>query len=284
MSVQIVTVAYKSSQTIADCFRSALPVLKQEDRFTLVDNSADLEDLSPILSEFPEIWYMNPKANLGFATGCNLGARQSDSDYIFFLNPDATIIDDCVERLVSHLENNKDIGLIAPRFITRGGDEKVVYANDPREKIFGDNLPGEIASVTGAAVMLPRKLFEQLGGFDEDFFLYGEDIDLCRRVRKAGYRVELLKDVAVNHIGGHSEKDAGREAVEERKTRASLLLMKKHLSPKKYKLFLRKDRRAALWRMASPWLAALLGHKASILRVKNFKKRLELLNRALKEL
>jgi N-acetylglucosaminyl-diphospho-decaprenol L-rhamnosyltransferase len=169
------------------------------------------------------------RENVGFARGSNAGARLGTAPYVLFLNPDAVIEEKALRRLVDTLEADGSIGLAGPRIVSEEGELvlsqrryarlRSTYAQAlflhrffPRaawtDEVVRDpqayERPGEPEWVSGACLLARRSLVEQIGGFDERFFLYCEDMDLCLRVRQAGFRVAYVPAAQVMHVGGAS--------------------------------------------------------------------------------
>ena len=169
--------------------------------------------------------------NLGFGAGCNRGAAIARGDMALFLNPDCRLETDAVARLRVHASADACIGLVGASII--GTDDKPEPASRRRDPLLtrvlmslsglarlqrrwpvlaGVTLPPragasaveDVEAVSGALMLLPRAVFERVGGFDEGYFLHCEDLDLCRRVRDAGLRVVCANDVRVVHLKGSS--------------------------------------------------------------------------------
>lgn len=193
--------------------------------------------------------------NRGFAVACNQGAAMARGDVLLFLNPDAFIATDTIRTLADRLATHPDIGLIGCRVVDEAGRPHgpqrrreptwwrslmsltglarlerrwPALAGIESSAETGSLQPQEdVDAVNGAVMMLPHRVFERIGGFDEGFVLHAEDLDLCRRVRDEGWRVVLADDVTVTHIGGVS----GRRRpfwVEWQKTRSLWRYFRKH--------------------------------------------------------
>ena len=192
------------------------------------------------VSALPARWSNEPRlhivhngANLGFGAGCNRGAAAASGDALVFLNPDCRVQADTIARLRSIADGDSRIGLIGARVV--GMDGKPEPASRRRDPLLrravssltgaarwqsrwpwlcGINLPApdataiieDVDAVSGAAMHVPRVVFDKLGGFDEGYFLHCEDLDLCRRVRDAGFRVVCANDVIVQHAKGTSSR------------------------------------------------------------------------------
>ena len=171
--------------------------------------------------------------NLGFGAGCNRGAASARGGALLFLNPDCRIEVDTVARLRVHLAADPRIGLVGARIVgTQDEPEPASRRRDPLLRralmslsglarfesrwpaLAGATVPAcvdgpvleEVDAVSGALMLLPRVVFDRVGGFDEGYFLHCEDLDLCRRVRDAGLRVVCANDVRVVHVKGTSSR------------------------------------------------------------------------------
>jgi N-acetylglucosaminyl-diphospho-decaprenol L-rhamnosyltransferase len=223
--VDAVIVSYNSSRTLRRCVESLLehPAV----RVIVVDNNST-DGAPDTVADLPVDVLRRPD-NRGFAHGCNIGWKHGSSPYVLLLNPDATIDRDSLSRLLEVLEREPAVGMSAPRILDADGSLEFSQRRFPRvastfsnalfvHRLFPratwtDELirdaeayekPGSPDWVSGACMLLPRPVIEQIAGLDEGFFLYGEDVDLCRRVRAAGYDIRYVPDAAITHIGGAS--------------------------------------------------------------------------------
>jgi hypothetical protein len=172
--------------------------------------------------------------NRGFGAGCNAGWRRGDSPLVLFLNPDATIDEESLRTLCAVLDRDEGVGLAGPRILEADGSLAFSQRRFPRlrstyaralflHRIFRraawtDELvrdaaayeqPGSPDWVSGACMLVRRSVLEETGGFDERFFLYCEDKDLCRRTRAAGYEIRYEPAAVARHHGGASAPRAG---------------------------------------------------------------------------
>lgn len=164
--------------------------------------------------------------NLGFAGGNNLGVKHSSGEYVFILNPDTAVYRDTLQKMVDCLEQapQVSIGILGPQLVYSDGTIQESCRRDMgfldlvlkrtwlgklpffRERVkrylmsdFDHGKTQDVELITGAAMMLPRKVFEEVGGFDERYFLFMEDFDLCKKVRSASYRVVYFPEAKVEH-------------------------------------------------------------------------------------
>ncbi|MDX2224409.1 MAG: glycosyltransferase family 2 protein [Rhodospirillaceae bacterium] len=202
---------------------------------TVVNNSDDGAELTDTVDRAGGATMIQNAANLGFGTACNAGAARGSADVLLFLNPDAAVSPGCLRACLEFLSNpaHADIGILGPQLRDATGEIALSCARSPT---FGDlvwqtlglhllipgtgfpYLPrathlrsGDVGQVMGAVLFIRRRVFAQLRGFDERFFLYYEDVDLCARAAAAGWRSHLLVVAQATHIGaGSSATAAGR--------------------------------------------------------------------------
>ncbi len=208
---------------VSRALASSLPV-----EVVVVDNASrdgEPQALARAYAGDPRVHVVYNAANLGFGPAVNLGVRQAQGDVLLVLNPDCLLEPDTLARLLAVLHAHRDAGIVgAVGCAADGTPDPASRRRDPllaralatvtggarRE---GVNVAGpipretlEVENLSGALLLMPRAVFERLGGFDEGYFLHCEDLDLCRRARDAGYRVLLAGDVRVLHTRGGSSR------------------------------------------------------------------------------
>jgi GT2 family glycosyltransferase len=223
--VDVVVVSYNSRETLRACIER-LTGLRQV-RVIVVDNNSPDHSLEAI-ADLP-VTQIQRDENGGFARGTNEGWRAGSAPYVLILNPDAEITEASLDVLVARLERDSSLGAVAPRVVSRDGEEHHSLRRFPRlrstyaQALFLHRLfpsaswvdevvrdPSAYAApfhpewFSGACILVRREALELIGGLDERFFLYCEDIDLCHRLRDHGF--ELLYDPASTciHEGGAS--------------------------------------------------------------------------------
>lgn len=218
-------VSYNSAAHLREC---VAPLVVREDVEVVVVDNASSDGSAGMIRDLP-LTLVEMAANRGFAVGCNAGWRASEAPIVLFLNPDATIDPASVARLAATAAR-PEVGAVAPKILESDGSiapslrcfpsavtpfaqaaflhrafpgarwaSELVPTSDPA---YAAAAPAEW--VSGACVMLRRDVLERLGGFDEGFFMYGEDKDLCLRVRRAGLEVRFEPDAVAVHHGGAS--------------------------------------------------------------------------------
>lgn len=196
-------------------------------RVIVVDNASSdgcLDEIGDL-----ELTTIRCERNGGFGGGCNVGWRAGESPYVLFLNPDATIDVAAIGTLVGVLERDETVGIVSPkivddtdaidpsrrrfpRVLSTFAQALFVHRLLPRARWTDEVLRDEhgyaraadVEWVSGACLLVRRSLLEQLDGWDEGFFLYSEDTDLCRRAWAAGFRVRYEPEAVARHAGGDS--------------------------------------------------------------------------------
>lgn len=224
-AVDVVVVAYNSRSSLRECVE---PLAGVDDiRVIVVDNASSDDGLADVRDL--DVACIALQRNLGFAGGCNVGWQAGDAPFVLFLNPDARTDPASVRRLASRLEGESEAGLVAPRIQDSAGELECSQRRFPRlrstyaqalflhrllpqagwvDEVIRDpaayDRPGSPEWVSGACVMARREVLLQVGGLDEGYFHYSEDIDLCRRIRDLGLDVRYEPEALVIHAGGGS--------------------------------------------------------------------------------
>lgn len=214
--VSVVIVAYQSGPTLERCLAGLTAQTFRDFEVLLVDNASSDGAPQAAVADHPAIRFFEPGANLGFAAGNNLAARAARGRWLVLLNPDAYPAPDWLEALVAGTVRHPDVRCFTslqmvadePGLMDGAGDVMtsagIPFRGGYRRRR-PDNLPeGEVFSACGAATLIARDLFLGLGGFDERFFCYCEDVDLGYRLRLAGEATLLLPAAVVEHVGSAS--------------------------------------------------------------------------------
>ncbi len=210
----------------------------------LVDNNSTDGSAELIRKEFPQVTILSQQNNYGFGRANNLGASASTGDYLFFVNNDTLFIEDLATPLSRFLQEHPSCGAIGPLLLN--ADHTYQHSHGYFPSIFNewkvqqdarriktvptDLSPKAVDWISFAAVMIPRKVFEHISGFDERYFMYFEDADVCKRLKQKGYTTIYYPRYSLIHIGGSSwsENNAGTIRYEYR--RSQLLYYSKHHS------------------------------------------------------
>lgn len=253
----VVIVTYRSAATLAACVEALRPQVEEAGGDMLVVDNASPDDTVRLATELG-LNVVETGANLGFAAGCNLGAEKVSGDPLVFVNPDAIVDEGALGALVDaarelrgagplggrahHADGGYDPRSVLGRPSLRGA---LLFASglsthrrgsarfDPEHgplRVSADGSQRVVPAVSGALLAVPRALWEILGGFDERFFLYGEDVDLALRAADAGWRPTMVTDAGYLHLGGASSlarRDAGVLL-----HRGKVELYRRHLTPR----------------------------------------------------
>lgn len=220
--IAIITVNWNAGAQLQHCIDSlSSPRIQQ---IIVVDN-ASTDGSENAIAKHPGVTLIRSTDNLGFGKACNLGAKQASSEYFLFLNPDAAVYPCTLEKALAFMENpaNMRVGICGVQLVDEAGHVARSCARFPSaggfvahaiglDRIFSrlghfmaewpHDTTREVDHVIGAFFLVRRALFESLGGFDERFFVYLEDLDFSFRAWQAGWRTVYLADVQAFHVGG----------------------------------------------------------------------------------
>jgi len=229
--LSIIIVAYKSRDELHACLGSLPPVLLGRRVEVCVVNNSPGDGVAEWIGRaFPAARYVEPGENLGFGRANNLGYAATSAECVLFLNPDTIVHAPALEHCVRRARDEVKLGLISPRLEQADGAMDLacrrsipslwdgfcrasgLAARFPRTALFAGynltHLPAdgtyEVGAINGAFMLGRRAVFERVGGFDENFFMYGDDLDLCIRMVQAGYRIVYDGRVVVTHLNGLS--------------------------------------------------------------------------------
>jgi GT2 family glycosyltransferase len=178
--------------------------------------------------------------NLGFGTASNIGAHHARGDVLLLLNNDTIIREEIFDRLEAYCTKHPECGAVGLGLENADGTLQGSLGRFPsirQEWLMRKHGPTHASSVqtsiewaTGAALAVSRQLFNQIGGFDEGYFMYYEDIDLCQRIHAAGFAIHYLPEVRVVHLGGGSQPDGISPYIELEYRRSQMRYYSKHNS------------------------------------------------------
>ena len=286
--VAVVIVAYRSRDELSACLGSIPRELAgRRTEVVVVDNSRNADGTGDLLRrDFGWVDYVSPESNLGFGRANNLGFKCTTGECVLFLNPDTISNEAALVHCVRRALAEPGLGLISPRLVQADGTMDAacrrsiptlwdgfcrasgLAAAFPGTALFaGYNLTHlpvngtcAVGAINGAFMLGRRAVFEQVGLFDEDFFMYGDDLDLCIRVARAGYQIVYDGRVQITHLKGLSvAKDYDRMAAAIFDANRDVYL--KHFGGS---AFARWKWRTAfgLWKRVALWRARRRGHQA----------------------
>lgn len=256
MDVSIIIVNYNTAGIIRACVDSVLKQVGVEFEIIIVDNASGDRSTTTLasLQSIATIRVLLNHENIGFGRANNQAFQHSRGRYIFLLNPDAVLLaPNDLQRLIAFMDGNPQCGLAGTRILKDVvGQESLPAHFYPGEKSLQHKmqaLPGEIAWVLGASMIIRREVYEAVRGFDNDYFLYAEEADLCLRIRLRGFVIAQCEYVAVRHIGGISESTAPIEHVQRKKQAGLYLFYKKHYPLDEALRLAKRDRARAIFRL-----------------------------------
>lgn len=253
LGCSIVIVNYKSAAYLAECLtsldQSSVPV-----ELIIVDNSGELNDKKPS-SRWP-LSIVSGQGNVGFGKGCNLGASQSSAEYLLFLNPDTQLEPATVKALLDEAAAHPDTGAVGCRVTFPDGTAQPsahkrfpgllvhLFNYAPLLHIavtrwwpkFGPTFYAaadyskhlQPKHLLGAVMLIPKGVFDAVGGFDEHFFLYREETDLCRRILKNGFKIYYTPSAHIVHAGGASTGNDAFSELDARYSQSVYYYQRKH--------------------------------------------------------
>ena len=237
--LSIILVSYNTVEITRRCLRQIPQLTKHISSETIaVDNNSRDDSAAMIRKEFPWVKLIHSATNLGFAVANNHAFSQAKGRYLLLLNPDALLMEGELSKILQRMDQNPDIALVGGQLI----DEDSSWCPSARQfpSILGDlctlsglstRYPGtrffgwwdrtwaptteeaDVDWIPGAFNIIRHKAVKEIGGFDERFFLYYEEVDLCHRLKNAGYRICYWPKIVVQHIGGESAKTLDNDVV-----------------------------------------------------------------------
>lgn len=262
MDISVIIVSYNTAELTVACLQSVLASQHITLEVFVVDNASGDDSANIIRQAFPAVRVIANDTNRGFGVANNQALKESSGRYIVFLNPDTTVEPNTLASLIAHMDAHPEIGLAGPKVVNPDGSrqDSVSYRYPGHRYGLADlgALPGEIACVLGACQIASASLLKAIGGFDEDFFLYGEDQDICLRIRKRGLEIGFIEDSVIMHHGGQSEKTTMPAEVVRKKFRGGLIFYRKHYRPDTVRRLCRMEYRRATFRIVALRLQQIL--------------------------
>ncbi|MCU0642981.1 MAG: glycosyltransferase family 2 protein [bacterium] len=230
MDISIIIVNWNSANYLRKCLGSIFDQTKNIEFEIIVIDNASFDGSDQIVKEeFPDVQFIQSDQNIGFARANNLGFQYASGEILLFLNPDIEVIGSAIERMFSQLKSLPDAGAVGCRLVNADFSVQtdciqnfptilnqalgIDYLMDrfPNFKLWGktplyskNEKPIAVNVIIGACIMIRRNLFEKIGRFTSDYFMYSEDVDLCYKIKKAQSNVYYLNEIEMIHYGGKS--------------------------------------------------------------------------------
>jgi GT2 family glycosyltransferase len=252
--ISIVVVSYNTREMTLECLRSVVAETRAADyELIVVDNASADGSAAAIAAEFPDLELIALEENIGFARANNLAARRARGERLLLLNPDTVVLDGALDRLLAFAESRPGARIWGGRtlFADRSLNPTSCWGRMtvwslfaravgltmlfPRSELLNPEPYGdwqrdsvrEVDIVTGCLLLIDRPLWDELGGFDERYFMYGEEADLCRRASARGAAPVMTPEATIVHYGSASDTGNKASAV----AAARITLIREHWSP-----------------------------------------------------
>lgn len=222
-SLSVVILNYNGGDFLIKCLKSLLAVRDEAALdIWVVDNVSSDNSFKNAKMLYPDFHYIENSQNLGFSGGNNVALRQVKGEYVLILNPDTEITKGVLVKLLKYMEDHPEAGVCSPKvelsdgsidwashrgFPTPWASFKYYFLGDDSLYHLSDrdfSRPHEVDSVSGAFLLTRREILDKVGLFDESYFMYAEDLDLCYRIKKTGYKIMYLPEVKIIHYKGVS--------------------------------------------------------------------------------
>jgi GT2 family glycosyltransferase len=252
LDLSIVIVNWNTRDLLRHCLASLSNTTGVSCETIVVDNGSTDGSLEMLKARFPEVRVISKERNIGFAAANNCGLAQARGRYCLLLNSDTRVDPDTLTRMVQFMDNHSVAGACGPQLLNADGTlqpsgrgfptlasalgELLPMPEGWRQSLRGKeqrrdyNQACQVDEVSGAALCLRRKALHEIGLLDDEFFFLGEDIDLCWRLKRAGWKVFYVPDARVMHLWGGSRNKTDNYAISLLSQRAYYLLFRKHRS------------------------------------------------------
>jgi GT2 family glycosyltransferase len=253
IKISIIIVHYKRFDLLLSCINLIYKSkTKANYEIVVVDNDERKTIGRKLKRKYPKVIYVKSSGNIGYGAGNNLGARRASGDYLLIMNPDTLIYPGAVMNLVSFLEKNKDVAVAAPNFYHKNGKlfeyqgsrtltpVRAVFALSFINKYFPNNPVSkkyylkdlnfdeerQVNSVPGSCFLIKKNVFEKVGGFDENFYLYFEEADIFKRIGDIGYKLYMIPRTKVVHM--HKQNTPKSKWIDNMFNKSRFMYFKKH--------------------------------------------------------
>jgi GT2 family glycosyltransferase len=278
--LSVIIVNYNTRQLLADCLDSLLAADAPAGglEIIVVDNASTDGSVEMVRADYPAVYLVANNENQGFATANNQGTAVAQGRYLLFLNSDTRLEPRALVEPLAYLQAHPQVGAITVRLLYPTGERDPdnhrgfptpwnalchfsglsrLFPNSPRFNGYFQGFADfeqthTVPVIAGSFMMMPRALFDQLGGWDENYFFYGEDIDFCYRINQAGYEIVYYPHVTVLHYKGASSGLRKESADIARPPKATRIKVAQE-SIRAMKIFYRK-----FYREQYPWLVTAL--------------------------
>lgn len=242
--IHLIILNWNGFQDTFECLTSVQKMRNENIKITVVDNGSTEDDYNKLFSHFPDINLIRSDKNLGFSGGNNLGikyALDNNSDFILLLNNDTIVEPDFLEPLLKIFEDEENVGIVSPQINYYNEPKKIWSEGGYISKIRGSGFAysdkikcdskieyGKKDFVSGCCMLIKKDVFQKIGLFDENYFLYLEDADLCVRTTKSGFNIFISNKSRIYHKVSKSTTNKFSELPLYYVTRNRLFFIKKN--------------------------------------------------------
>ena len=231
--LSIIIVSWNVADLLRDCLRSIDENRGDLDLEVIVVDSASSDNsVAMVQNEFPWVNLLACDENVGFPHGNNLGLERANGRYILLLNPDTVVLDDALSKMMAYMAENPEVGVLGCQLLNGDGTVQssrrrfptkttaffestwleTVAPKSIHEAYYAQDLPDDAINdvdwVMGACMFVPRQVVAEVGGMDEAYFMYSEELDWCRRIKDSGWRVVYFPEAHIIHYIGQSSDQA----------------------------------------------------------------------------
>lgn len=287
VDLSIIIVSWNVADLLAACLDSLHRHAHPSMEIIVVDSSSSDGTPALVRARYPDVRLLAQTENVGFSRGNNIGLGAAQGRCLLLLNPDTEVIGDALAHMTAYLDAHTDVGIVGPHTLNNDGSHQSTRRRFPTlavglfestwlqayapkavlDRYYARDLPddgtSEVDWVQGSALMMRREVYAQIGGLDEGYVMYSEELDLCRRAKDAGWRVVYLGSAKIMHHGGKSSEQA---------------VARRHIHFQQSKLrYFRKYHGAFIaqllrlfllasygLQLAQEWLKGALGHKRAL--------------------
>ena len=188
MDLTIVIVSFKSGEVLDRCIKS----IDNKYQIIVVENSLDHKLKIKLEKSYLNVKCIIPEKNLGYGAGNNLGINLAKTNHVLILNPDTILLDNTIEKLIEAADKIKNFAILGPKIYGETEKESQNYVS--------------VQYIKGFAILFNKEKFIEIGYFDENYFLYFEEIDLCRKIINSGSKIYIINNALIKHEGGKSHE------------------------------------------------------------------------------
>lgn len=232
MELSIIIVNWNAGHYLRECLRSVLAAVgEMSAEVVVVDSASTRDNIDELAAGFPAVRFVRCTDNVGFGRANNIGAQATTGELLLFLNPDTVVIDRAIQEMVETVRSEPQAAIVGCKLLNSDGSVQLsaiqsfptilnqVLAADWLQRRFPgsplwrltplfatDVTPVAVEAVSGACLLIRRRVFEAVGGFSREFFMYAEDVDLCRKAAQQGGQTWVVPAATVLHHGGGSSR------------------------------------------------------------------------------